>query len=460
MRPDSIGLVGALLLTLSCAPAAVDYSSLTTAADVRQRAAGAAVAPTNATVQALLSRPLTAESAARVALLNNRGVRAAVEELGISQARFAQVRRLPNPTVEAAMHFHGDDRPELELGAMIDVTELLLLASRSSAAGAEVDAAKLAAIGAIVDLSFEARRAFFSYQAAAELMGLRRTVLHAFQASADLAMRLREAGNVTELDWANQQALFEEARVQFQAVEVDLASAREQLNAVLGLWGRGVEWTAIERLPEPPQHELALQGIERLVIQRSLDLAIARQRFGAAATRANVARAAGFLPELKAGVSAEREEDWGVGPAVEIEVPLFYQGQGEIGVAQAQMRQQQNVYASVAVELRARARDAAARLTAKREAAIYYKTVLLPLKQRIVQQSQLEYNGMLIGLFQLLQAKRDEVEAGAAYVGQQHDYWIARTNVEQLLAGRRPSQAAVAPSGDRSPSPSAGEDAH
>src|SRR5688572_32331791 len=51
--------------------------------------------------------------------------------------------------------------------------------------------------------------------------------------------------------------------------------------------------------------------------------------FRSADQRAGVARAQGFLPELKAGVSAERAEEWSVGPAVEIEVPLFYQGQGD-----------------------------------------------------------------------------------------------------------------------------------
>jgi cobalt-zinc-cadmium efflux system outer membrane protein len=118
-------------------------------------------------------------------------------------------------------------------------------------------------------------------------------------------------------------------------------------------------------------------------------------------------------------------------------VPLFYQGQGEVGVAKAEMRQQQELFTDVAVNLRASARNAASRLTAKREAVVYYKTVLLPLKQTVVEQTQLEYNGMLVGLFQLLQAKRDQVQTAAAYVDQHREYWIARTNVEQLLAGRR-----------------------
>jgi outer membrane protein, heavy metal efflux system len=439
---ESLGL-GAILLTLGCGPRAVDYSALRTAAEARQQAAGTSLVPTNATVRTLLSRPLTAESAAHIAVLNNRTVRAATEELGITEARLVQARRLPNPALEGAVRFHGEGSPELEVGALIDLTDLLLLASRASAASAEVDAAKLAAVGAILDLSFDARRAFYAFQAAAELMELRRTVLQAFQAGADLAARLREAGNITELDLANQQSSFEEARLRLQDAEIEHLSARERLNAVLGLWGGEAGWRAAARLPEPREPELSVENLERLAIKNSLDLAIAKHRYTAAAKRANLAQAAGLLPELKAGVSAERDEDWGVGPAVELELPLFYQGQGEVAVAKAQMRQQQSLFTGTAVELRAAAKTAAARLTAKRQAALYYTKVVLPLKQRIVEQSQLEYNGMLIGLFQLLEAKRDQVEAAAAYVGQQREYWIARMDVEQLRAGRRPREASA-----------------
>lgn len=320
---------------------------------------------------------------------------------------------------------------------MIDITDLLLLASRSGAANAEVEAAKLSAIGSMLDLSYDTRRAYYGFQAAADLLELRRTVLHAFDASADLAKRLREAGNITDLDLANQQSLFEEARLEFQEAEVGLTAARERLNALMGLWGQQTGWRAAPRLPEIPAQEFDISKLESLAIERSLDLAIAEKRFSAAAKRANVARAQGILPELKAGVSAERDEAWGVGPAVEIEVPLFYQGQGEVGVAKAEMRQQQERYTDVAVNLRASARNAALRLAAKREAVVYYKTVVLPLKQRVLEQTQLEYNAMLVGLFQLLQVKREQVRTAAAYVDQQREYWVARTNVEQLLAGRQ-----------------------
>jgi cobalt-zinc-cadmium efflux system outer membrane protein len=444
-----------LLVLFGCVPTEVDYSELKSAADARHWRAETRAGALPKDVNVLLGRPLTADSAAQVALLNNRGLRASIETLAIAQAELTGARRLPNPTLEAAMRFHGDERPELEVGAMIDLTELLLVLARGGAAEAGVAAAKLAAVGAVLDLSFQARQAFFEYQAARQTLGLRRTVMQAFAASADVAERLREAGNITELERANQQSALEEARLNFRRAETIAATARERLNSVMGLWGRGIEWRALERLPELPERELPIDSIETEAVRRSLDLELAKQRFTAAAKTANIARAGGWLPELKAGVSAERDAEWAVGPAVELELPLFYQGQAEVAVAKAEMRQQQNRYTDTAVRLRARARELASRLRASREAVLYYRDVLLPLKQKVLDETQLQFNAMAVGIFQLLQAKREQVETASGFIDELREYWLLRTQTEQLLAGRF-GEAAPAADFIRAASESAG----
>jgi cobalt-zinc-cadmium efflux system outer membrane protein len=120
--------------------------------------------------------------------------------------------------------------------------------------------------------------------------------------------------------------------------------------------------------------------------------------------------------------------------------PIF-EKQGEVGVAEAERRQQENVYADTAVHIRASARSAATQLDAARARLIYSRDVILPLKQKVVEETQLQYNAMLVGVFQLLQAKREQIEAGARYIDQLREYWIARTNVEELLAGRLDERA-------------------
>lgn len=416
----------------------------------------------------LLGRPLTADAAVQVALLHNPGLQAAFEELGVARARMVEALRLPNPSLDAALRYgaDGSDDPSIDLEASIDVTELLFLPLRGGAAGAQLDAARVSVAGSVIDLAFETRTAFYAYQAAAQTLELRRSILAALRASFEVATRLREAGNVTELSFANERALYEESRVAYTAAEAALVASREELSVLLGVWGPGAAWTAEERLPELPAADTNLDELETRAITRSLDLELNRHRFAAAAKGADVASVRGWVPELRAGVAAERESeegaDWTVGPSIGLELPLFYQGQGATGAALADMRREQKLYADTAVRIRATARAAAARLVAARKSAAYYKDVLLPLRQQIVDETQLQFNAMNVGAFQLLQAKRDQIETARAYVEVLRDYWTSRARVEQLLAGRLPRglAAAGAVPGDSSATTAPSPEAH
>lgn len=90
----------------------------------------------------------------------------------------------------------------------------------------------------------------------------------------------------------------------------------------------------------------------------------------------------------------------------------------------------------VATMVRATARTLSVRLRTAREQALFYQDRLLPLRQRVVDETQLQYNAMNTGIFQLLAAKRDQIEVGRAYVEALRDYWVTRAEMEQLLAGR------------------------
>jgi outer membrane protein, heavy metal efflux system len=121
---------------------------------------------------------------------------------------------------------------------------------------------------------------------------------------------------------------------------------------------------------------------------------------------------------------------------VAIQIPIFDQGQATNAVAAAELRRAMQDYVAEAVELRSAARAARDRLAAARERAVYCRDVLLPVRGEVLRESQLQYNAMQIGVFQLLTAKRDEVEAGGQYIQSLRDYWLARANLELILAGR------------------------
>ncbi|HEV8549557.1 MAG TPA: TolC family protein, partial [Polyangiaceae bacterium] len=167
----------------------------------------------------------------------------------------------------------------------------------------------------------------------------------------------------------------------------------------------------------------------------SLALGSTERRAEAASARATAESTERWLPGLKAGVSARRETHWAVGPAVVLEVPLFYQGQGKVDAARGEERRQKALGQAGAVEVRNDARATATRLGAARDNALLYRDVLLPLRKRVLDETELHYNTMTVGVFQLLAAKRDQIETARTYVELLRDYWHARNDVARLLAG-------------------------
>lgn len=454
MRRSVVSRVLISLLATACLPRNAGYEDVsklvTHRTGKRVRWNGAAERTSAAEISRLLSKPLTDDAAVQLALLNNPRVQAALEQLGAARAGIVQARALPNPVLEGALHFHGSS-PDIDLSLTESISGLLFYPWRAGAARAELDAAIMDVGGGVLDFMLEVRSEYYGFVAAAQSVELTRSVLLAARASYDAARELFEAGNITALDLATERALYEESRLTAAQAETALSVARRRLTALLGL-SESTQWTAAARLPEPSGKLIAIERAEQVALDRSIDLEATRRRFTAAARRANLSRAEGWLPDVRAGIGAERDEgEWGFGPVAEIELPLFYQGQGEVGRAAAEMRSRRHEYSALTIEIRARTREALTRLTEAHDRAVYYKTVLLPLRDEIVQQTQLQFNAMSAGVFQLLQAKRDQVQTARGYVEALRDYWTARAELEQILAGRLPRGAGMrAPTGGSS----------
>jgi cobalt-zinc-cadmium efflux system outer membrane protein len=166
----------------------------------------------------------------------------------------------------------------------------------------------------------------------------------------------------------------------------------------------------------------------------------AKQRIIAAGQQLGFNRATALVPDLDLGAAAEKEgsETWKVGPTVTIPIPLFDQGQAGIARAAAELRRAQQEYYALAVRIRAAARAAQDRLAGARDRALYYRDILLPLRERIVNEGQLHYNAMQIGIFQLLRDREQQIATGVAYVDALRDYWLAWADLASIASGRLP----------------------
>ena len=397
----------------------------------------------DAQVRALLQRDLDTESAVAIALLRTRHLQALYEDLRIAQADLVEAGLLRNPIFHVEGRFPaGGGLAAFDLGLEEDFLSILFLPLRKRVAAASFEATKLRVAEHVLTLAGEVRVAFYLLQGTEQLAELRRTVLQATEASSDLARGLHEAGNIRDLDLDSELALHEEAKLALARAEIERTDARERLNALMGLWGPETGWKISARLPEVPEEEESVEGIESRAVAASLTLAQRRIEIEREAQRLGFVRKTSLTPEVAVGVSAERESEsglWTTGPAIALSLPLFNQGQPAVARAVAVLNSLQESYAAEATELRSAVRRAASRVLASRGRADFLRRVLLPLRSRIVEGSQLEYNAMQEGAFQLLMAKREEIAAGATYVEELRDYWIARAEFGQILAGAGPA---------------------
>jgi cobalt-zinc-cadmium efflux system outer membrane protein len=390
-------------------------------------------------VASMLERELSPGDAVQIALLNNRDLQAEYEQLNLAQADLVKAGLLRNPIFDAAIRFgEGGSGTGIELGLLQDFLSILYIPMRKQRAEASFEAAKLRVTIAVLDLAREVRIALIELQTAQQTLEMRSTVLEATQASYELAKRLREAGNITELDLSNERALYEQAKVDLASAEAVAMQLREPLNDLMGLWGAQTQWRIANRLPEIVPYGLDSDDLERRVIEESLDLAIARQEIEIAARALDIAKPLGLFNEAEVGVDAEKEieGEWSVGPAFALPIPLFDQGQAAVASAQAQLKQSMEQYTALAIRIRSRVRSSQAAMRAAGELVAYYENVILPLRQKIVDETQLQYNAMQVSPFQLLQAKRDQIDAGVQYIQALRNYWLSRTQLDQLAAGR------------------------
>jgi len=399
-------------------------------------------APALEVIKARLKDGLSENDAVQIALLNNRDLQALYSRLGIAQADLVQASLLHNPVLDTAAGFPvGGGAVSFNPGVAVDFIDLLYTPLRKRVATAKFEETKLRVTAEVLDFAWRTQTAFYRYQANEQILEMRRQVVASTAASFALTRQMREAGNVRELDLASERALAEEAKLDLRLIEIAVRESRETLNVLMGLWGEEAQvWTvASVRLPEPPREPLDAERLESRAIERSLDLAAAERLIAAAAENVTLDRASGLFPELIGGGKGERDDaEWKPGPAFTLPLPFFDRGQARIARAQAELRQARELRHALAVRIRAVARSTRDRLDGYRDRALHYRDVLLPVLDRVLQETQLQYNAMQVGPLDLFRAKEQQIEAAVRYIDALREYWMTQADLVLILAGRLP----------------------
>lgn len=392
-----------------------------------------------------LRAPLTADIAVQLAMINNPAMRRETARLGFAAGEVYDAGRLANP-VFSLTRLSGDSSagsnvPQLTLGIAFNFANLLFLPANTRYATAQFEAEKLSVASTALILAADVEKAWFEAVGSDQLAQMREAAARAQKASADLAQRFFDAGNISARELAMERVAASQAMLVSISARADAVEARSGLNRLMGLSAGQSTWTLDARLAEPLPEEDDVAMLQRLALDSRLDVASLRRSAQAIADRYGFTRRTRVVNGIEIGIERERDFDGAldVGPTLSLELPLFNWGGGRVAAIQAALDQAEADLDAGVLDVSNEVQLAAAKVAANRALAQEYRSALIPQQEAVVGQAQKEQNYMLIGVFELILAKQQEYEAFAGYIESVRDYWTARAELARAVGRELPS---------------------
>jgi outer membrane protein TolC len=389
-----------------------------------------------ARVDALLAQPLSVDDAVQIALLNNPGLQAALNTLGIAEADWVSAQRLPNLGFSIG-RFTRSSEVEWEYGLHISLVRLLTMPMRADIEQRLFEQTRLDLSLEVLRLAADARKAWVSAVAANETVQVMQQAMEAAEAGAELARRMAEAGNWSKLKQAREHAFYADTALALARAEQARMQARERLVRLLGISDPArVQLPA--RLPDLPATLAALPEVEQQAMESRLDLQMARLQADALAKNLGLTRSTRLINVLELGFeyNTSNEEPTQRGYEISFELPLFDWGESRVVAAESRYRQALERARQTAVDARSEVREAHAMLLSQYAVARHVRDEILPLKKRISEENLLRYNGMFISVFDLLADARSQLATVNTAIETQRDFWLAETDLQMALVGK------------------------
>jgi outer membrane protein TolC len=392
-----------------------------------------------ARMRRLLASPLSVDAAVQIALLNNKELQAAYNELGIAEAAMVEASLPPNPAFSVG-RISTSVELDIERRIVGDILALATQPARANIAAEHFHQAQLRAAEETLRVAAEARRNYYRAVASRQLVTFLSQASSAAETAAKLAKELGQTGAMNKLDQAREQSFYVELTAQVAAARQRAASEREGLIRSLGLWGGDLEFKSPDVLPALPRRPKTLPAVETEAVRRRVDLQIARIEVDTLAKSYGLTNATRFINLLDvAGVSRTQHEPsargTGGGVEVEFQVPIFDFGEVRLHQAGESYMQAVNRLTEKAVNVRSEARDAYRVYRSTYDIASHYRDQVLPLRQIIADETMLRYGAMQIDVFSLLTEARQRLTVNVAAIEAQRDFWLASTNLGTAVAG-------------------------
>ncbi len=401
-------------------------------------------------VRELLQKPsfLSIEDAVQIALLNNRGLQASFSELGISEADLVQAGRLPNPRFSMLRARNNDDF-KIEQMLTFNVFSLVTMPLATQMERRRFEATQRAVAIEVLRLASDTRKAYILAVAGEENVRYMTKVKSVADSSAELARRMAQVGNWSKLSQAREQGFYADAALGVARAAQNQVSTREKLIRLMGLWDEDTQFALPERLPDLPNAADDLPNVEQLAINQRLDVQGMRLETEAMAKNLGLTRTTRFINALEFGparvLEGKRSDPYKKGYELSLEIPIFDWGTSKVAKAEALYMQSVNRLAEAAINARSEVRESYQGYRVAYDIARHYRDEVVPIRKRIADENQLRYNGMLIGVFELLADARAQISSVNGYIDALRDFWLAKADLDMAMIGK-PNMSAMSAS--------------
>ena len=395
-----------------------------------------------AEVDKLLEKPLSVDDAARLAVALSGSFQAMLFESSARSAEATQSARLPNPvfTFERLIR-RQDGNVEKDINRMLSfsVFDMLLLPARLRAADYQQQQLRIGIAGDVVDAAAKARQAWVRAVASQQAANYAEQVKTAADAGADLARQMQQVGNFSKLQRAREQAFYADAVAQFARARQAATSAREELVRTLGLSAEQAQRLALpDRLPDLPATPEDESVLARTALEERLDVRMARAELAYLAQQQGLTRITSYVDGLQ--LAGERNSQSGKSPQtgylLDMPLPIFDFGDARRAQASAAYMAALNRTAGVGARATSEVRDSYDVYRTAFDIARHYRDEIVPLRKAIADEVLLQYNGMLIGVFELLADSREQIGSVIQAIEAQREFWLADAALRANLIGR------------------------
>ena len=337
-------------------------------------------------VTKLLHRPLGADAAVQIALLNNLGLQAAYNRLGIAEALAVKASRPPS----LSFAFSDVSTPvELDIERQIigSLLTLVTMPARTRIASDQFAAAELRAAEETLRVAAETRRAYLRAVAARQIVAALGEAKANAEASAELAGQLKQTGAVNKLDDARRAGIRRRDGRRAGRRPPAGVAAREKLTRLMGLWQSDLDAYLPSALPALPGSTRGVRAIEQDALNARVDVQMARAEMEAMAKSYGLTRKTHFLNVLDAAGISKTQKDRGEkradggGYELVLEVPLFDFGKANVREAEQRYLEAANRLGQLGVNAASEAREAYGAYRATFAVAKKYEAEVLPLHQ-------------------------------------------------------------------------------